>query len=30
MKDKWKVIIKIIIGVLIAIGLLYLGLALTR
>lgn len=30
MKDIWKIIIKIIIGVLIAIGLLYLGLALTR
>ena len=30
MKEIWKVIIKIIIGILIAIGLLYLILALTR
>ena len=30
MKEIWKLIIKIIIGILIAIGLLYLVLALTR
>ena len=30
MKDIWKIIIKIIIGVLIVIALLYVGLALTR
>ena len=30
MKEIWKLIIKIIIGILIAIGLLYLILALTR